>query len=230
MFSTTAYKPGVTDAIYPTRWDMVLDLVAIMRAEIAALLEEGVRYIQLDSLRYVLPLADLDLRRQMVERGEDPEALLDEAIDSDNACIEGFKRPGVTFALHMCRGNHRSGWVASGAYDAIAEKAFSRLKVDRFLLEYDDVRSGGFEPLRFIPKGKTVVLGIVSSKLPEIEPMDTLLRRIDEASKYVPLENLAISPQCGFASLSPGNLLTPDDQRRKLELVAEIARKVWGSS
>jgi 5-methyltetrahydropteroyltriglutamate--homocysteine methyltransferase len=228
MFATGAYRPGISDRVYTTRWDMVLDLVQIMRAEIRALIDEGVPYIQLDSLRYVLPLADPELRRDLEIQGEDPDALLDEAIASDNACLEGFHRDGVTFALHMCRGNMRSGWAAAGAYDIIAEKAFSQLNVDRFLLEYDDERSGGFEPLRFIPRGKQVVLGIVSSKVPELESVDYLLRRVDEASKYVPLEDLAISPQCGFASMSPGNLLTWDEQRRKLELVVQTARKVWG--
>ena len=128
----------------------------------------------------------------------------------------------------MCRGNNRSAWHAEGSYEAIAEKAFNLLDVDRFLLEYDTDRAGGFEPLRFMPKSKMVVLGLVSSKLPALEPIDLLRRRIDEAAKYVPIENLAISPQCGFASMFLGNLLTWDEMRRKLELVAQTARAVWG--
>jgi 5-methyltetrahydropteroyltriglutamate--homocysteine methyltransferase len=230
MFATTAYKPGVTDRVYPTRMDMCLDLAAMMRGEIEALIDEGVSYIQLDSLRYVLPLADPDLRAQMIEHGEDPQELLDETIATDNACVRGIDRSRVTIALHMCRGNLRSAWGAAGAYDYVAEKAFAGLDVDRFLLEYDDERSGSFEALRFVPKGKTVVLGLITSKRPELEPIDELCRRIDEAARYVPLENLAISPQCGFASVVPGNLLSMDDQRRKLELVVQTARKVWGDS
>lgn len=127
----------------------------------------------------------------------------------------------------MCRGNNRSAWRSEGGYDVIAEKAFSRLNVDRFLLEYDTKRAGGFEPLRFVPDGKTVVLGLISSRDPTLESMDSLQRRIDEAARYVPIENLAISPQCGFAPTAPGNMLTQDQQRRKLELVVEVAHKVW---
>ena len=230
MFATTAYKPGLSDRVYPTRMDMCLDLAAMMRNEVQALIAEGVTYIQLDSLRYVLPLADARLRRQMIEQGEDPQTLLDETIAIDNACFEGIDRSNVTIALHMCRGNLRSAWGASGAYDYVAEKAFGKLNVDRFLLEYDDERSGSFEPLRFVPKGKTVVLGLITSKRPELESIDDLRRRVEEASRYVPFENLAISPQCGFASVVPGNLLSMDDQRRKLELVVEAAHKIWGES
>ena len=127
----------------------------------------------------------------------------------------------------MCRGNNRSAWRSEGGYDVIAEKAFIRLNVDRFLLEYDTERAGGFEPLRFVPDGKTVVLGLISSKDPTLESMDSLQRRNDEAARYVPIDNLAISPQCGFASTAPGNMLTQDQQRRKLELVVEVAHKVW---
>ena len=127
----------------------------------------------------------------------------------------------------MCRGNNRSAWRSEGGYDVIAEKAFSRLNVDRFLLDYDTKRAGGCEPLRFVPDGKTVVLGLISAKDPTLESMDSLQRRIDEAARYVPIENLAISPQRGFAPTAPGNMLTQDQQRRKLELVVEVAHKVW---
>ena len=132
-------------------------------------------------------------------------------------------------AIHLCRGNNRSQWYAEGGYDAIAEKLFGQLNVDTFLLEYESERAGSFEPLRFVPRGKTVVLGLVSSKLPEMESLDDLARRIDDASRYVPLENLAISPQCGFASTMEGNLLTEEQQWQKLKLVVDTARKVWGS-
>ena len=152
-----------------------------------------------------------------------------EAIAADNACLEGVQRQGLTVAMHICRGNNESKWYAEGGYEPIAEKLFSTLNVDRYLLEYDTERAGTFEPLRFMPRDKMVVLGLVSSKVPRLESQDELRRRIDEAARYVPLENLALSPQCGFASTAAGNLLTEEEQWRKLELVVETARKVWGS-
>jgi len=223
----TWYKPGVTDEFYPTQTDLIQDVVQILRGEVRALIDEGVTYIQLDSLRYVIQLADVSSRQQMVESGEDLEQALDETIQIDNDTLQDAAGTGVTVGLHMCRGNNRSAWRSEGGYDVIAEKAFSQLNVDRFLLEYDTERAGGFEPLRFVPDGKTVVLGLISSKDPTLESMDSLQRRIDEAARYVPIENLAISPQCGFASTAPGNMLTQDQQRRKLELVVEVAHKVW---
>ncbi len=222
------YKPGVSDKAYATRRDLVDEIISMERAEIAALIDDGVSYIQLDSLHYVERVADTTIRAQMIADGEDPEAYLDEVIAADNATLAGARRDGLTVGLHMCRGNNRSAWHAEGSYEAVAEKAFSQLDVDRFLLEYDTDRAGGFEPLRFMPKDKMVVLGLVSSKLPALEPVDQLRRRIDEAAKYVPIENLALSPQCGFASTYLGNLLTWDEMRAKLELVAETARLVWG--
>jgi 5-methyltetrahydropteroyltriglutamate--homocysteine methyltransferase len=227
MFATSAYMPGVTDKVYASRRAMTQDLVQIMKREVEALISEGVDYIQLDSLRYVMPLADAELRSKMVATGQSPEDLLEETIDCDNACLEGIDRSAVTIGLHMCRGNNRSAWAASGPYDFVAEQTFRRLNVDRFLLEYDDERSGGFECLRFVPEDKTVVLGLVSTKHPELEDIDTLCRRIDEAARYHPLDKLAVSPQCGFASMAPGNLLSQDDQARKLELVVAVARRVW---
>ncbi|MCI0800020.1 MAG: cobalamin-independent methionine synthase II family protein [Chloroflexi bacterium] len=222
------YKPGLTDQFYASRAELVQDLVEILQREVKALLDEGVLYIQLDSLRYVTALANPRQRQQIIDSGEDPDKELDEIIAADNATFLNAKRPGVTLALHMCRGNNRSAWLTEGGYDAIAEKAFGSLQVDRFLLEYDTDRAGGFEPLRFVPRDKTVVLGLISSKEPTLESQDMLRRRIDEAARYLPLENLAISPQCGFASTAPGNMLTQDEQRRKLELVVEVARKTWG--
>jgi 5-methyltetrahydropteroyltriglutamate--homocysteine methyltransferase len=223
------FQPGVTDKVYPTRFDLAKDIVAMLQAEVKALVADGVSYIQLDSLHYVERVADTTIRPKMIEAGEDPDAYLDQLIELDNAVLDVAKASGVTVGLHMCRGNSRSGWHAEGGYEPIAEKAFGQLNVDRFLLEYDTERAGGFDPLRFVPRNKMVVLGIVSSKLPELESVDELRRRIEEATKYVPIENLAISPQCGFASNAPGNLLTWDEQRRKLELVAETAQRVWGS-
>jgi methionine synthase II (cobalamin-independent) len=223
------YKQGVSDKFYPSRRDLIDELAGMMRNEIAALVDEGCSYVQLDSLTYVIQLADPDRRRMLIESGQDPEKLLDDAIHGDNASIRDAKGKGVTIGLHMCRGNNRSAWAAQGSYEVTGEKAFSQLDVDRFLLEYDTERAGGFGPLRFVPKGKMVVLGLISSKEPELESIDDLRRRVDEAAKYVPIENLAISPQCGFASTMRGNLLTWDDQRRKLELIVKAARAIWGS-
>ncbi|HUJ30248.1 MAG TPA: hypothetical protein VLY23_03140, partial [Candidatus Acidoferrum sp.] len=158
----------------------------------------------------------------------EPEAALDDAIKADNACFKAARRPGVVLGIHLCRGNSRSHWYAEGGYDPIAEKLFGTMDVDRFLLEYEDARSGTFAPLRFVPKGKTVVLGLLSSKVATLENGDEIVKRIHEAAKYVPLENLALSPQCGFASTMEGNLLTEDDQWAKMRLVAETARRVWG--
>jgi 5-methyltetrahydropteroyltriglutamate--homocysteine methyltransferase len=157
----------------------------------------------------------------------DPDAALDEAVRADNACFNAARKPGVTLAIHLCRGNNRSHWYAEGGYDAIAEKLFGTLDVDRFLLEYDDERSGTFAPLRLVPKGKTVVLGLISSKVPQMEGPDELAKRVDEASRFVPLENLALSPQCGFASTAEGNLITEESQWAKLQLVVETARRIW---
>jgi 5-methyltetrahydropteroyltriglutamate--homocysteine methyltransferase len=222
------FKQGVTDAVYPTRRDLAYDIVGMIKKEIAALHEDGAAYIQLDSLHYVERVADKTIRARMIAEGDDPDQYLDDLIAIDNAALEDARRPGVTIGMHMCRGNNRSAWHAEGSYEPIAEKAFGQLNVDRFLLEYDTERAGGFEPLRFVPRSKMVVLGLISSKEPALESIDQLRRRIDEASKYVPLENLAIAPQCGFASTMLGNLLTWDEQKRKLELVVETARKVWG--
>ena len=148
------------------------------------------------------------------------------SLKAEAAVVAGY--PGVTFGIHLCRGNQRSMWHREGSYDAIAERLFNELPHERFLLEYDTERAGGFAPLRFVPKGKVVVLGLVSTKVPELETVDTLKRRIGEAAKFIPLDRLAMSPQCGFASDVIGNLLSADDQKRKLERVAETARAVWG--
>ncbi len=201
----------------------------IIKAEIAALVSEGAQYVQIDAPRYSYYIDPKWRSYVKNEMGVDPDQALDEAIRVDNACLEGAKRPGTLLAIHLCRGNNRSQWYAEGGYDAIAEKLFGRLNVDAFLLEYESERAGTFEPLRFVPPGKTVVLGLVSSKLAELESEDQLARRIEEASKYVPLENLAISPQCGFASTMEGNLLTEDQQWQKLKLVIDTARRVWGT-
>jgi 5-methyltetrahydropteroyltriglutamate--homocysteine methyltransferase len=227
-FLLASYKPGLSDQAYPTRADLLQDIAAIIRKEVEALLDEGFAYVQLDA-PYYSHYVDPGVRETILGQGADPDEALELSIAADNSAIEGLRREGVVLAMHVCRGNNRSRWYTEGGYEPIAERLFGGLDVDAFLLEYDsEQRTGGFEPLRFVPRGKSVVLGLVTTKEPELESQDDLRRRIDEAAKYVPLENLALSPQCGFASVAPGNLLTPDDQRRKLELVVETARKVWG--
>jgi len=199
--------------------------VDFTRREIAELTRLGCEYVQIDAPQYAALLDDT-IREGYRKRGSDPDKMLDACIELDNAIIEGHT--GLTFAVHICRGNHKSMFYASGGYDRIAEKVFSHSRFDRFLLEYDDERSGTFEPLRHVPADRTVVLGLVSSKVPRLESRDELRRRIDEAAKIIPLDRLALSPQCGFASTHEGNRLTPDDQRLKLELVARTAKEVWG--
>jgi methionine synthase II (cobalamin-independent) len=228
QFPAIAFKRGVTDKVYKDHSALLWNIVEIMKSELAKLSLEDVKYIQVDAPRYSY-YVDAKWREWIrAEMKVEPEALLEESIRADNACFEAARRPGVTLAMHLCRGNNRSHWYAEGGYDAIAEKLFGTVAADRFLLEYDDARSGTFEPLRLVPRGKTVVLGLVSSKRPQLETGDDLTRRIEEASHYFPLENLALSPQCGFASTMEGNLLTEEEQWAKLRLVAETARRIWG--
>lgn len=221
------FKPGVTTEVYPTRADLMQDVSKIYQAEVQRLAGEGVPYIQLDNPHYPDYIEE-SRREQWRAIGIDPEVAIREDIAGDNAALAGLDRSSVTIATHICRGNGRSAWHTQGGYEPIAEQVFGGLDVDTFLLEYDTDRAGGFEPLRFIPKGKNVVLGLITTKVGDLEAQDVLLRRIEEASNYVPMENLSLSPQCGFASVDQGNLITWDDQRRKLELVAETARKAWG--
>ncbi|MGB9465293.1 MAG: cobalamin-independent methionine synthase II family protein [Candidatus Acidiferrum sp.] len=228
QFPAISFKRGVTGAVYKNHSELLWAVVEIMKSDLAKLSGDGVKYIQIDAPRYSYYMDPKWREWIRTEIGMDPDAALDEAVKADNACFRAARRPGVTLAIHLCRGNNRSHWYAEGGYDAIAEKLFSTLDVDRFLLEYDDERSGTFEPLRFIPKGKTVVLGLVSSKVPQMEDPNQLAKRIEEASRYVPMENLALSPQCGFASTAEGNLITEDRQWAKLKLVADTARRVWG--
>jgi 5-methyltetrahydropteroyltriglutamate--homocysteine methyltransferase len=227
QFPAIAFKSGVTDKIYKDHSALLWDIVEIMKSDLAKLSSDGVSYIQIDAPRYSYYMDPKWRAWIKAELKVEPDAALEEAVRADNACFVAARKPGVTLAIHLCRGNNRSHWYAEGGYDAIAEKLFATLEVDRFLLEYDDERSGTFEPLRFVPKGKTVVLGLVSSKVPRMEDPDVLAKRIDEAAKYVPLENLALSPQCGFASTAEGNLITEDRQWDKLKLVANTARRVW---
>jgi len=219
------YDSEKSRGAYPTRDAYLADLVDFTRREIEELTRLGCQYIQVDAPQYAA-LLDETIREGYRQRGSDPDKMLDACIELDNAIIEGHS--GVTFGIHICRGNHKSMFYASGGYDRIAEKVFSRARFDRFLLEYDDERSGTFEPLRHVPEDRTVVLGLVSSKKPQLESRDDLRARIDEAARIIPLERLALSPQCGFASTHEGNRLTADEQRQKLELVAQTAREVWG--
>jgi 5-methyltetrahydropteroyltriglutamate--homocysteine methyltransferase len=227
QFPAICYQDGVTDQFYPTRSDLLRELTGFIKAEIQSLLADGVPYIQLDEPRYSY-YVDPVWRDHLRGLGVDPGKAFEEAVAADNDCLADARRAGVTVAMHICRGNNQSKWYAEGGYEPIAEKLFSGLDVDRFLLEYDTDRAGTFDPLRFVPKDKIVVLGLLSSKEGALEDQDELLRRIDEAAKFFPLENMALSPQCGFASMAAGNLLTEDEQWRKLEMVVDTARKVWG--
>jgi 5-methyltetrahydropteroyltriglutamate--homocysteine methyltransferase len=205
-------------------WD---DLVAAYRDEVAELYAAGCRYLQLDDVSFAY-LCDPHFREQMTARGDDPDELIVRHRDAMNAVTAG--RPAdLLVTTHMCRGNFRSRWVASGGYEPIAEVVFGGLDVDAFFLEFDSDRAGGFEPLRHLAAGKTAVLGLVTTKSPELEDADVIRRRIDEAAAVVPPERLALSPQCGFSSSHHGNELTEDDQWRKLELVVAVADQVWGT-
>lgn len=230
QFPAIIYKKGVSEKAYATRSDLLWDIVPIVKREIGALAQEGVAVIQIDAPRYSYYIDPKWRQHIRDEMGLDPDQALDEAIRADNACLEGVRRKGLTVAIHLCRGNNRSQWYAEGGYDPIAERLFGQLDVDVFLLEYESERAGTFEPLRFVPPDKSVVLGLVSSKLPALESQDQLVRRIEEASRYVPLDRLALSPQCGFASAMEGNLLSEDDQWRKLELVVKTSRRVWADA
>jgi 5-methyltetrahydropteroyltriglutamate--homocysteine methyltransferase len=201
--------------------------VDILRGEVEELIRLGCPYIQVDAPQYTA-LLDPVLREGYRQRGNDPDRLLDLCIKLDNAVIG--HHPGVLFGLHLCRGNNQSKFYASGDYGLIAGKVFRQTRFQRFLLEYDDARSGGFAPLQHVPEDRTVVLGLVTTKRASLESKDDLKRRIHTAQEFIPLDRLALSPQCGFASTMEGNLLTPADQEAKLRLVAETAREVWGES
>jgi 5-methyltetrahydropteroyltriglutamate--homocysteine methyltransferase len=220
------YDAEKSKGAYATIDAYLADVVDILRTEVDELVRLGCDYIQIDAPQYA-GLIDPAIREGYRKRGADPDKLLDRCIELDNAVIGDH--PGVTFGIHLCRGNNQSKFYASGGYDPIVA-VFERTKFQRFLLEYDDERSGGFEPLQHVPGDRTVVLGLVTTKKPALESKDELKRRIEEASRYVPMERLALSPQCGFASTEAGNLLTPADQEAKLRLVAETAREIWGTA
>jgi len=218
------YDPEKSAGAYPTCDAYLADVVDLTRREVEELVSLGCTYIQIDAPQYAA-LLDPELREGYRKRGSDPDRLIDACIEMDNAVIG--QHAGLTFGLHICRGNNQSMFYASGGYEPIA-RVFAKSRFQRFLLEYDDERSGGFEPLRAMPGDRVVVLGLVTTKKQRLESVDELRRRIDEAAKFVPLERLALSPQCGFASTMEGNRVTPEDQRRKLHRVAETARLVWG--
>jgi methionine synthase II (cobalamin-independent) len=209
---------------YRSRDEFLADVVRIQRRIVEGLLQAGCRYVQLDEPSYT-GYVDPPTLERMRAAGEDPLASLSRAVEADNAVIAGLE--GARFGLHICRGNRASMWHREGSYDAIAERLFGGLRFDRLLLEYDSARAGGFEPLRFVPKGVTVVLGLITTKTGRVETAEDLIQRIEDAARFVPLEQLALSPQCGFASGIAGNLLSEDAQWRKLELMMDVARQVW---
>jgi 5-methyltetrahydropteroyltriglutamate--homocysteine methyltransferase len=217
----------VSATAYPDIEEFWADIIRAYREEIADLAAAGCTYIQLDDVS-ISYLCDQSIRAQIDRDGEDVGKLPAKYAAVLNAIV-GDRPQSLAVTLHTCRGNFQSMWMAEGGYEAVAETVFSGVKVDGFFLEYDDARSGGFEPLRFVPKGTRIVLGLVSSKQPELESKDELKRRVDEAAKYVRMEDLCLSPQCGFASTHHGNRITPDIQRRKLALIVETATEIWGA-
>jgi len=220
-------RAAVDKTAYPDMEQFWSDVALVYQQEIASLETSGCTYIQIDDpvLTYFL---DERLRANVSDIGEDPDELLSKYVEVINQCI-AKRKPETQIGIHLCRGNSRSKWVAAGPYEPIAETIFPHLNVDTYLLEYDDERSGGFEPLRFMPDEKTVVLGLVTTKSGQLEDTDTLKRRVDEASKFQPMASLAISPQCGFASEVGGNIITLKDQIEKLRLVVHAAEDIWGS-
>jgi 5-methyltetrahydropteroyltriglutamate--homocysteine methyltransferase len=218
------YDPEKSKGAYATIDAYLADIVDILRAEIAELIRLGCNYIQIDAPQYAA-LIDPEIREGYRKRGNDPDKLLDRCIELDNAVIADH--PEAEFGIHLCRGNNQSKFYASGGYDPISD-VFKRTKFHRFLLEYDDERSGGFEPLKNVPGDRTVVLGLVTTKKAKLETKGDLKKRIEQASAFVPMDRLALSPQCGFASTEEGNLLTPEDQAAKLKIVTETAKEVWG--
>jgi 5-methyltetrahydropteroyltriglutamate--homocysteine methyltransferase len=221
------WSPEISSSAYPTLDSFLADVVDIMRDEVAELVRLGATYIQIDAPHYPL-LIDPKMRAFYESRGWNLEQWLQQGIAMDNALMADF--PAVTFGFHLCRGNQGSRWLVEGDYDLIAKPIFKGIKANRLLLEYDDERSGGFEPLAEVPDDKVVVLGLVTTKTNRRETIDELTVRLREASHFVPLERLAISPQCGFATSIIGNAISVDDEISKLTTLAETARSVWGTS
>lgn len=221
------WVPGISEAAYPSNDAYLAAVVDILRDEVRELGRLGAEYIQFDAPELGM-LIDPHQQAWFAKKGFDPDRLIDQGIDMMNTIMAG--RSGITFGLHVCRGNDANRYMASGGYDRIARRVFGRSHAQRLLLEYDDERSGGFEPLREVPDDKIVVLGLVTTKRGALESADELRSRIVEASRYIPLERLALSPQCGFASVAGGNALGFDEQTAKLRLISHVARDVWGSN
>ncbi len=217
---------GMDPGVYGGFEELMADLARVYREEIAELASLGATYLQIDEVALAM-LCDPDVCAAVAARGESPQALIGAYVKAINDAL-AERPPGVSVAMHMCRGNYKGKWMGAGGYEAVAERVFAEARVDALFLEFDSARAGGFAPLRFVANDKHVVLGIVSSKTPELESQDDLRRRIDEAARFVPLERLGLSPQCGFASTVAGNPVTEDDEKRKLALVVEVARSVWG--
>jgi 5-methyltetrahydropteroyltriglutamate--homocysteine methyltransferase len=219
-------RDAVPEAIYPDMDDFYRDLGQTYRTAVRAFAEAGCRYLQLDEVNFAY-LCDPKLRAQVSGRGDDPEKLPAIYAGIINAAISDIP-PDMTIAMHLCRGNFQSTFVASGGYEPVAEILFNTINVHGYFMEYDSTRAGGFEPLRFVPKGKSVVLGLVTSKSGRLESKDDIKRRIDAAAKFVPLEQLCLAPQCGFASTEEGNILAENEQWAKLEMIVDVAADIWG--
>jgi 5-methyltetrahydropteroyltriglutamate--homocysteine methyltransferase len=219
-------RDAVPESIYPDMADFYRDLGQTYRLAVRAFADAGCRYLQLDEVNFAY-LCDPKLRAQVADRGEDPDKLPSIYAGMINAAMADTPSD-MTIAMHLCRGNFQSTFVASGGYEPVAEILFNTINVHGYFLEYDSDRAGGFEPLRFVPKGKTIVLGLVTTKSGRLESRDELKRRLDDATKYVPLEQLCLSPQCGFASTEEGNILSADDQWAKLAMIVELAEEIWG--
>jgi 5-methyltetrahydropteroyltriglutamate--homocysteine methyltransferase len=219
-------RDAVPESIYPDMDDFYRDLGQTYRQAVRAFADVGCRYLQLDEV-FIAMLCDPKYRDQMSARGDDPEKLGPLYGDLINAAMSDIPSD-MTITMHLCRGNYKSTFMGAGGYDAEAEVLFHRTNVHGYFMEYDSERAGGFEPLRLVPKGKIVVLGLVTTKTGQLESKDTIKRRIDEAAKFCPLEQLALSPQCGFASTEEGNTLTEDEQWAKLRMIVEVADEVWG--
>jgi 5-methyltetrahydropteroyltriglutamate--homocysteine methyltransferase len=226
-FAVIFWRKGISDRVYSSPEEFLIDAAGFLADEAQALAREGTPYIQLDGPLYT-HWADASLRAKYGNLGFDMDRFLDDAIAAENMILDAA-RPAVT-GVHFCRGNSMGRWLAEGGYEPIAEKLFNELRCDRLLLEYDSARAGDFVPLHHVPKGKIVVLGLITTKHGDLESRDEIMRQIDNAAQYVPLEQLALSPQCGFASSGRGNPLTEEQQWRKLELVAAVAEKVWNAS
>jgi 5-methyltetrahydropteroyltriglutamate--homocysteine methyltransferase len=227
MLHFRAGRKSINPQLYPDMDQFYADIASAYRDEVKQLADAGLRYLQLDDTNLAY-LCDAEQREGARSRGEDPDALPRRYAELVNAALESAPAT-MTTGIHLCRGNFRSSWAAEGGYEPVADVLFNAMDVQRYFLEYDDARSGDFAPLRHVPKGKTIVLGLITTKLGELESADEICRRIDEAAKYCPLEQLAISPQCGFASTVHGNDVSVAQQTAKMQLVIEVARRVWGS-